>query len=416
MSEFGLELPPTTKLGDDGKGEKAFIIGQSKVAAVLGVVAVLAIFAGGLYMVNCTQQAEFTSAIEQEHKFEEHQRASKVEAETKMAEMSAEMHKLSEKSKDQESDLKIMASHLQYVQQVSLINIMQSIDDESLTVADIKKTVKEQFEGMEKETEQILHDHLIVVEGANAKSNAEMDRIEAEVHEMTKAQQKYDTEMAAQQEAAGAPPADAQPSEQETKAIEERISAIFTHVYDLAEKMGDADIDGLLDAKKVAEWEQVLTDAETGKLAYPKAVEKMEHIITEQPAALKLAEVTNALQLIEEDGGAKGVTEVTNFRNLLKEVKWLPQYAAVLEEFSQWREGHKTVQEVLAWTEEKLAAGEIDGTWLAKAYETTAKAAAPAAPAAKPATATATAAAAAATAKSAPAAAATTGKTLPGGL
>jgi hypothetical protein len=178
--------------------------------------------------------------------------------------------------------------------------------------------------------------------------------------------------------------------------------------------MGDADIDGLLDAKKVAEWEQVLTDAETGKLAYPKAVEKMEQIITEQPAALKLAEVTNALQLIEEDGGAKGVTEVTNFRNLLKEVKWLPQYAAVLEEFSQWKEGHKTVQEVLAWTEEKLAAGEIDGTWLAKAYETTAKA--PAAPAAKPATATATAAAAAATAKAPPAAAATAGKTLPGGL
>merc|ERR1719353_2168597 len=354
------------------------------------------------------ETAEFEAAIKQEHQFEEHQRASKVEAETKIAEMSAEMHKMNEKNKDHESDLKIMASHLQYVQQVSLINIMQSIDDESPTVADIKKTVKEQFEGMEKETEQILHDHLIVVEGANVKSNAEMDRIEAEVHEMTKAQQKYDAEMAAQQEAAGAPPADAQPSEQETKAIEERISAIFTHVYDLAEKMGDADIDGLLDAKKVAEWEQVLTDAESGKLAYPKAVEKMEQIITEQPAALKLAEVTNALQLIEEDGGAKGVTEVTNFRNLLKEVKWLPQYAAVLEEFSQWKDGHKTVQEVLAWTEEKLAAGEIDGTWLAKAYETTAKAAAPAAP--KPATAAAAAATATATTKMPPkkAAAATT--------
>merc|ERR1719486_448905 len=156
--------------------------------------------------------------------------------------------------------------------------------------------------------------------------------------------------------------------------IESRIESIFEHVYDLAEKMGDADIDDLLDAKKVQEWEQVLTDAETGKLAYPKAVEKMEEIITKAPAALKLAEVTSALQLIEEDGGAKGVTEVTNFRNLLKEVKWLPQYAAVLEEFSQWKQGHKTVQEVLAWTEEKLAAGDIDGTWLAKAYETAAKA------------------------------------------
>merc|ERR1719174_1877228 len=354
-------------------------------------------------MSSSTTNTKLTAAVEQEQLFEQHQRASKIEAETKMAEMSAEMHKMNEKNKDQESDLKIMASHLQYVQQVSLINIMQSIDDESLTVADIKKTVNKQFKEMEKETEQILHDHLIVVEGANAKSNAEMDRIEAEVQEMTKAQQKYDEEMAEKKKAAGAAPSE--PSAEETKMIESRIDAIFTHVYDLAEKMGDADIDGLLDADKVQEWEQVLTNAETGKLAYPKAVEKMEEIITNAPAALKLAEVTSALQLIEEDGGAKDVTEVTNFRNLLKEVKWLPQYAAVLEEFSQWKQGHKTVQEVLTWTEEKLAAGEIDGTWLAKAYETTAKAAARAALAAKPATgttATATATAATATAKAAP--------------
>merc|ERR550514_1693833 len=139
---------------------------------------------------------------------------------------------MNEKSRDHESDLKIMASHLQYVQQVSLINIMQSIDDESLTVADIKKTVNKQFNEMEKETEQILHDHLVVVEGANAKSNAEMDRIEAEVHEMTKAQQKYDEEVAEKKKAAGAPPADE--ASEETKKIEQHINAIFDHVYDLA--------------------------------------------------------------------------------------------------------------------------------------------------------------------------------------
>merc|ERR1712093_962974 len=92
-----------------------------------------------------------------------------------------------------------MASHLQYVQQVSLINIMQSIDDESLTVADIKKTVNKQFEEMEKETEQILHDHLVVVEGANAKSNAEMDRIEREVAAMTEREEKYDVEQKKEQ-------------------------------------------------------------------------------------------------------------------------------------------------------------------------------------------------------------------------
>jgi hypothetical protein len=115
--------------------------------------------------------------LEAEHTIEEHQRLSKLEAETKMAEMSAEMHKQAAKAADEESDLKIMASHLQYTQEVSRMNIMKSIDDESLTVAAIKKQVDKQFHSMQKETENILHDHLVVVEGANAKSNAEMDRI-----------------------------------------------------------------------------------------------------------------------------------------------------------------------------------------------------------------------------------------------
>merc|ERR1711988_115306 len=155
----------------------------------------------------------------------------------------------------------------------------------------------------------------------------------------------------------------------DNKVIETRINSIFTHVYDIAEKMGDVDIDGLLDTNKTAAWEQLLGDAESGTLPFPKAVEAMEEIITKNPAALKLAEATNTLALVEEDGGAKGVTEITNFRNLLKEIKWLPQYAAVLEEFSLWKEGKRTAEEVLVWTEQKMTAGELDGTWLAKAYE-----------------------------------------------
>jgi len=416
MSEFGLELPPTTKLGTDGKGEKAFIIGQSKVAAVLGVVAVLVLISGGMYMSSSANSATMTAQLEAEHTVEEHQRLSKLEAETKMAEMSAEMHKQAAKAADEESDLKIMASHLQYTQEVSRMNIMKSIDDESLTVADIKKQVDEQFHSMQKETEHILHDHLVVVEGANAKSNAEMDRIEEEVKQMTIAQQQYDAEVKAKQ-AAQQPvkgnKAPAPNTDSENKAVETRINGILDHVYELAEKMGDTDIDALLDATAVKEWEQVLADAETGKLAYPDAVAKMEEIITKAPAALKLAEVTGALQLIEVDGGAKGVTEVTNFRSLLKQIRWLPQYAAVLEEFSAWKNGQRTIQEVLVWTEEKMSKGEIDGTWLARAYETTAKAASTST--AKPATATtATAAAAAttaATAVGASASPATTGAT-----
>lgn len=380
MSEFGLELPPTTKLGHDGKGEKAFIIGQSKVAIILGVVAVLALFSGGMYMSSSANNAEFTAQLEAEHITEEHQRLGKLEAETKLNEMSAELHKQSAQAADEESDLKIMASHIQYIQEISRMNIMKSIDNEALTVADIKKQVDEQFHSMQKETEGILHDHLVVKTNANAKSNAEMDRIEAEVKQMTLEQQKYDAEMAEaatkkQHGRSSQKPAAAATTDEENKVIETRINAIFNHVFDLAEKMGDTDIDALLDAGKVKEWEQVLIDAETGKLTYPDAVAKAEEIITSAPAALKLAEVTGALELIEEDGGAKGTTEITNFRNLLKQIKWLPQYAAVLEEFSAWKNGERTIQEVLVWTEDKMSRGEIDGTWLAKAYETTAKAA-----------------------------------------
>merc|ERR1711998_752750 len=102
---------------------------------------------------------------------------------------------------------------------------------------------------------------------------------------------------------------------------------------------------GLLESSHVAEWEQLLTDTENGKLA----------------------EATGSIKLIEADGGKKGVTEITNFRNLLKEVKRLPQYAAVLEEFDAWKKGERTVQQVLLWVQKSIPAKKLDGDWLARA-------------------------------------------------
>merc|ERR1711924_529062 len=123
----------------------------------------------------------------------------------------------------------------------------------------------------------------------------------------------------------------------EDAEINGQLHAIFEHVNTLAEKMGDTDIDPLLDEKNVKEWEQLLTDTETGKLSYPDAVAKMEKILSDAPAALKLADATGAIELVEQDGGKKGVNELTNFRNLLKQVKRLPEYATVLEEFTALR-------------------------------------------------------------------------------
>merc|ERR1740117_1231460 len=151
-------------------------------------------------MSSSANNAEFTAQLEAEHITEEHQRLGKLEAETKLNEMSAELHKQSAQAADEESDLKIMASHIQYIQEISRMNIMKSIDNEALTVADIKKQVDEQFHSMQKETEGTLHDHLVVKTNANAKSNAEMDRIEAEVKQMTLEQQKYDAELAAKKQ------------------------------------------------------------------------------------------------------------------------------------------------------------------------------------------------------------------------
>jgi len=337
-------------------------------AVILSIGAVLLILSGCLFLDIQAERTKFSGGFAMEHRIEEHQRLSKLEAETKLAEMSAKMNAQMQSSKDEESDLKVMASHISYVQTQARMKITKSIDDESLTVADIKKTVDTQFGAMQKDIEGILHAHLVVVEGANMRSNAEMDRIEKEVQEEISAQAAYDAQLQANGENLEKH-RDSDVGPTENKMIETRINAIFEHVYNLAEKMGDTDIDTLLDASSVKEWEQILTDTETGKLAYPDAVAKMEEIITKAPAALKLAQVTGALQLVEEDGGAKGITEVTNFRNLLKEIHWLPQYAAVLEEFTAWKKGDRTLQQVLAWTEEKMAAGEIDGTWLSQAYE-----------------------------------------------
>merc|ERR1712086_696241 len=95
------------------------------------------------------------------------------------------------------------------------------------------------------------------------------------------------------------------------KESEAHINQIFDHVYDIAKKMGDADIDSLIKPATVKEWEQLITDTETGKINYDDAVKKMEEVITKDSAALKLAEATGCFELIHEDGGKKGVTEVT---------------------------------------------------------------------------------------------------------
>jgi len=243
---------------------------------------------------------------------------------------------------------------------LSEAKINAAIDDEKLTVADIKKQVAAEFLAMKKHVSSILNVELEVAHEAATQTEKHAKHIQAEVVKQVEEQEKEDATMAAEE---------APEAVEINQEITEQLDAVFNHVYDLAEKMGDTDIDALLDETNVKKWEQLLTDTETGKIVFPDAIKKMEEILTAAPAALKLADVTGTIQLVEEDGGAKGVNELTNFRSLLKEVKRLPEYSLVLTEFEAWKKGERTAQQVLLWTQKQISEGKVDPVWMAKAYD-----------------------------------------------
>lgn len=370
MSEFGLELPPTTKLGADNKGEKAFIIGQSKVGIVLGVVAVLALVSSGLYYANITGAATFEADLKVETEMGESQKLSKLTAETHLQQAAAAFSEQMGKQQEEESDLTIMTQHISQVQQQVRSSIFTSIDDEKLTVADIKKVVDSEFEQMEKKIENILHEHLLTVKDSNQKSRSAMKVLHTELAQDMA--QDIDSEKR-YNEAKLNPKKQTKKTEVTKKAnhSEKSINQIFDHVYTIAHKMEDHNIESLISTGVVAEWERdwgkILHDTESGKLDYDTAVKLIEEVITKDPAALKLAEVTNAFELIHEDGGRKGATELSNFRSLLKHVQWLPQYSSVLHELALWKNGKATTQQVLVWLQEQVHTGKLDDRWMAQA-------------------------------------------------
>jgi hypothetical protein len=376
MSEFGLELP-TTKMGADGKGERAVIVKQSY-AKVIGAVFVVSLLCAGLLFVDLrNEETQHALEIQHEHRVEEHQRYSKLEAEKTMTQVAFDLQSQVQDQLDLESDLKIMAQSIDYEHTSARSKLMKAVDDPKATVEDIKKLMTSEFDTMNKKV-------MFILNALNEKAKEKADeatvnaqRVQNQVMHEVEKQEKRDSalEQERQNKANGIAASPAEEAEEDAELesadaqINGQLRAVFDHVNTLAEKMGNTDIDPLLDEKNVKEWEQLLTDAETGKVSYPDAVAKMEKILADAPAALKLADATGAIELVEEDGGKKGVNELANFRNLLKQVKRLPEYATVLQEFTAWKDGKRTIQQVLLWTQKQIAAGKIDPAWMAKAYE-----------------------------------------------
>jgi len=376
MSEFGLELP-TTKLGADGKGERAVIVKQSY-AKVIAAVFVISVLCAGLLFVDLrNEESQHALEIQHEHRVEEHQRYSKLEAEKTMTQVSLDLQSQVQNQIDLESDLKVMAQHIDYEHSSTRTKLIKAVDDPKATVEDIKKILFTEFDTMNKNVMDILSDLNEKAKEEADKAAVNAQRVQNQVMHEVEKQEKRDSalEQERQNKANGIAASPAEEAEEDAELESEdaeingQLHAVFEHVNTLAEKMGDNDIDPLLDEENVKDWEQLLADAETGKLSYPDAVAKMEKILSDAPAALKLADATGAIELVEQDGGKKGVNELTNFRNLLKQVKRLPEYAAVLDEFTAWKDGKRTIQQVLLWTQKQIADNKIDPAWMAKAYE-----------------------------------------------
>jgi hypothetical protein len=363
-------------MGADGKGERAVIVKQSY-AKVIGAVFVVSLLCAGLLFVDLrNEETQHALDILHEHRVEEHQRYSKLEAEKTMTQVAFDLQSQVQDQLDLKSDLKIMAQHINYEHTSAHTNLMKAVDDPKATVDDIKKLMTSEFDTMNQKVMDILSELNEKAQEKADEAAVNAQRVQNQVMHEVEKQEKRDSALEEErQNKANGITTSAEEAEEDAELASEdaeingQLHAVFDHVNALADKMGDTDIDPLLDEKNVKEWEQLLADAETGKVSYPDAVATMEKILADAPAALKWADATGAIELVEEDGGKKGVNELTNFRNLLKQVKRLPEYATVLEEFTAWKDGKRTIQQVLLWVQKQIAAGKIDPAWMAKAYE-----------------------------------------------
>merc|ERR1719183_292981 len=371
---------PTHTTSSDGKGRHT-LVQTSHWLGVLAFTAVLLLLAGCLYADNHMERSQFFSDLMQEHRVEEQQRAHKLEAETRLTEASAVMGNQAAIERAHQSDLRIMAQHIAFVQQDSHSKIEGLVESSKLKDNEDFAELKEKLLDLIKEAQQnvvsIVHNRITNVEADTAHYEKEVQHIQDEiVHELADEQQEDEANKEQEPEVIS----------ELAKAVQSKVdgkvnaglAALFAHVNALADKMGDTDVDALLESSNVKAWEAILSDTESGKLAYPEGIKKMEMVVEKFPAVLKLAEAQGVIQLVEGDGGVAGVSEVTNFRALLAEVRRLPQYSKILEVYDSWKAGKHTVGQVLAWLQEKMEAKELDADWIVAATSAAVNSGAPA--------------------------------------
>merc|ERR1719498_1156656 len=188
MSEFGLPLPPTTKLGPDGKGGKAYVVKSSSMATILGISAVLLLLSGCLFLDIRSERESFSADLGVQSKVSAQQHKAKIQAQAQLQQAAAQLSEEVGRGKEEESDLAIMLQHIMAVQHTVRVNLVNAVADAPHHL-DYKKIINEQFEAMEEEVEGILHDHLVVVKNANKKSEAAIESLHEELAAELEAQE-----------------------------------------------------------------------------------------------------------------------------------------------------------------------------------------------------------------------------------
>jgi len=147
------------------------------------------------------------------------------------------------------------------------------------------------------------------------------------------------------------------------------FQGMITEIGEIVVKMGgEAEMRAFAQqcADDFSTWSDTLDLVDTGKLSDKEGIEKMTTLAEAAPEVLwKFLEARpGVILLVEEDGGEKGVTEVTNFRRILKELKRLPQRVMVLDQLRLWKEGQLTTVAVEQWANEQVEQNALDQEWV----------------------------------------------------
>jgi hypothetical protein len=223
--------------------------------------AVLLLLAGALFADIKYERAAFTSGLTLEHKAEHRQRMGKLNVETKLTEASAVLDAQSQHMLSDESDLKLMGRHIEFIQNKDTKNILAIVDKAAIQKWDHSKTKNElrsAIEHMNKKVSNTVADEVAKLHKAATLSSKRVKRMQQEITEELAEQEEMDQEGNDYE-------TNKELLERQAQKKEDYLSAIFNHVYQLAEKLGDTDIDNLLDKKNVREWGQVLEDTESGQ-------------------------------------------------------------------------------------------------------------------------------------------------------